>query len=235
MFRAIVSVGTGSFARGIDRLGAGFKDAAVITDAALITSTMTPPGCPKHQDVPYAFKAYALQEAADMGFTSLLWLDSCMVPGPRSLSDLWAKIERDGYYIGNNGFSNYEWTADSAYPDLFGETTEAARSLNRLIPHVVGGVIGLDMMQPIGRAILSEYFRLAQTKAFCGPWKNGPKYYDNPRQAPCGPPDVRGHRHDQTALSVIAWWLGCKLTNSPEWFAYDPGQTDQTCIVAKGL
>ena len=229
MSRAIVSVGTGSFARGIDRLRAGFKD------AVLLTSTMTPHGCPKHQDVPYAFKAYALQEAADMGFTSLLWLDSCMVPGPRSLSDLWAKIERDGYYIGNNGFSNYEWTADSAYPDLFGETTEAARSLNRLIPHVVGGVIGLDMMQPIGRAILSEYFRLAQTKAFCGPWKNGPKYYDNPRQAPCGPPDVRGHRHDQTALSVIAWWLGCKLTNSPEWFAYDPGQTDETCIVVKGL
>jgi hypothetical protein len=222
--REIVSVGNGRFVHGIDRMRQLFPDGLIRAYRDCL-----PYGCPTHQEVPYAFKSYALKEAADAGATSLLWLDSIMIPGPRPLEDLWEKIERDGYYIGNNGFSNYEWTADSAYRDL-----GISREENREIKHVVGGVIGLDLTKDVGANILAEYFRLAKTKAFCGPWRNGSRTPDG-KQWPCGPRDVRGHRHDQTALSVIAWRLGCALTDSPEWFAYDPGQTDQTCIVAKGI
>ena len=46
-----------------------------------------------------------------------------------------------------------------------------------------------------------------------GPWRND-------ATTPCGGPDVLGHRHDQTALSVIAARAGCKLTEPPEFFAY---------------
>jgi hypothetical protein len=228
--RCIVNVATGSYVRGQQRLLATFPKDRVRTYRDSL-----PANCPTHEAVPYAFKAYALSEAAHDGVTSLLWCDSCIVPGPRQIEDLWQLIETQGYWIGNNGFTNYEWTADSAYRDLFGEDIEAARALNKLIPHVVATAFGLDTRHPIGREILNDYLWLAQTKAFCGPWTNGPAYHDNKRQAPCGPPDVRGHRHDQTALSVIAWRLGCKLTNSPEWFAYAGGETDQTCLVAKGL
>ena len=196
---------------------------------------------PQHEAHPYAFKAYALKEAESGSFTTLLWCDACIVPGARPLADLWAYIEEHGVWVARNGWTNYEWTADSAYPDLFPEFAElgAARALNREIPHVVATAFGVSLRHPLGRAFLYEYYRLAsETKAFCGPWTNcgpnTPVHLQNARCAPCGPLDVRGHRHDQTAASVIAWRLGIPLTNCPEWFNYKGGETDGTCLIADG-
>jgi hypothetical protein len=189
-----------------------------------------PSGCPPHSDKPFAFKAFALQRTADEGFTSLLWVDASILP-IRPLAPLWEKIERDGFLLMNNGYSNYDWTADSAYPDLFpGVPLEEARAVNRTIPHLVGGVVGLDMTTALGRTFLDEYYRLASmTRAFCGPWgnTNSPACPDtgNLLRGPCGPPDVLGHRHDQTAASVVAWRLGMKLTDSPRMFSYVRGNS----------
>jgi hypothetical protein len=191
-----------------------------------------PAGWPTHQAKPYAFKAYALAELGqNKTVDSLLWCDACILP-VRDMEPVWEKIERDGYLFMNNGFSNYEWTADSAYLDLFPEHADIAlaRMQNRGIKHTVGGFFGLSMRHEIGRSILAEFYRLAETNAFCGPWKNTP-------EAPCGPPDVRGHRHDQSALSVLAWRHGCKLTDPPEYFCYGKAQDAQdprTVVVADG-
>ena len=57
------------------------------------------------------------------------------------------------------------------------------------------------------------------------------------RMAPCGIPgplDVLGHRHDQTALSVIAWRLGCVLDAPPDTFAYKGGENEKTILIADG-
>jgi hypothetical protein len=172
-----------------------------------------------HKDVPYRFKAHALRSVdADL----ILWLDSAILP-LRSLDPLWKQIEEVGYFIpANPGMWNYEWTAMSAYDDLFPEISrEAAIGLNRRIPHCSSAAFGFNLSLWIGQRAYSEFSRLANTRAFCGPWanSNGP---DKDRYqaaflardyttAVCGPPDVRGHRHDQTALSVIAWRLGMKL------------------------
>jgi hypothetical protein len=90
-----------------------------------------------------------------------------------------------------------------------------------------------------GARFLSEYLVLAQSQAFIGPITNsnfpGAQWSGNPAKcSPCGPPDVRGHRHDQTAASVIAWRLGMKLSDTPEWFAYRGQETDKTCLIADG-
>jgi hypothetical protein len=201
-----------------------------------------PIGCPIHQDVPYAFKAYALKEATMQGYTTLLWCDSSIVLGSRPLEELWEKIERDGYWISRNGWTNYEWTAESAYLDLFYEwrDIEVLRRTNRTIPHVIATAFGLSTRRENGARFLDEYFRLAsKTKAFCGPITNsnfpGAQYTGNMTKcAPCGPMDVRGHRHDQTAASVIAWRLGMKLSDPPEWFAYRGQETEKTCLIADG-
>jgi hypothetical protein len=223
-----------------------------------------PDGCPPHAEVPYAMKAYALKNVADAGDETLLWCDACILPGARPLTDLWEKIERDGVWLANNGFSNYEWTADFAYPELFREELakwgidpdrhsplpayllEELRKLNKKIPHVVATAFGISLKHPKGRAFLDEYYRLAsETKAFCGPWTNlgrtamyAPDFTEQwmpgERQCVCGPPDVRGHRHDQSAASVIAWRLGVELTDCPEWFSYRGGETDKTCLIADG-
>lgn len=250
--RAVVNLATGPFVKGQQRLNDALHRSRI---TFFYNRGSLPPGCPAHSAVPYAFKAFAIKAAADTGLTTLLWADACILP-VKALGPLWERIERDGYWIGNNGWTNYEWTADSAYAPLFGLNAEGwpehphglalsvthAKELNRQIPHVVATAFGISLAHPIGRAILDEYYRLASTtKAFCGPWQNanylgdGWPYAENPpRLMPCGPSDVRGHRHDQTALSVIAWRLGCKLTNSPEVFAYKGGETDETILVADG-
>jgi hypothetical protein len=228
--RAVVSVGTGRYVRGLDRLtewcAQNGEDYVTFRDRLPIRS-------PSHQEVPYAFKAWALKEAEEKGYTTLLWADACILP-IRSLEPLWERIERDGYWIGSQagpepdkGYTNYEWTADSACRDLLGFAADRVREINRTIPHVVATAFGVNTKHPTGEAIQVEYLRLAQTKAFCGPWTNDPSN-------PCGPHDVRGHRHDQTALSVIAWRQGCKLTRWPEVFAYRGHEDERTILVADG-
>jgi hypothetical protein len=239
--RTIVNFASGRYIKGQARLRAAFPGESI----TMFTGSV--PRCPDHSVIPYAFKPHAMKYATSGGYSTLLWCDACIMPGARPLSDLWEKIERDGAWIANNGFTNYEWTADSAYPDLFpvgwsnGPPSEfdldITREVNRCIPHVVATAFGISLAHPLGRAVLNEYYRLANTNAFCGPWRNSlhpDAHYDSKRSAPCGPADVRGHRHDQTALSVIAWRLGVELTNCPEWFAYKGGETEATCLVADG-
>jgi hypothetical protein len=256
--RAIVNVATGHYVRGQERL----TEWCSAHDVEYFNwRDQLPAGSPKHQDVPYAFKAFALRSAQAGGARTLLWADACILP-IKPLEPLWERIERDGYWISSQsgpepdqGYTNYEWTADAAYPDLFKpdllthpdlkeadliQQSFVIRLVNRTIPHVVATTFGISLDHPTGRAILDEYFRLASTtKAFCGPWinRNGaeaafPDSMPAGQSAPCGPPDVRGHRHDQTALSVIAWRLGCKLTRWPEVFAYRGHEDERTILCA---
>ncbi len=238
MKRAVVNVATGSYVKGQERLLE--QCAARGVDYVHFRDTL-PLYSPPHAQVPYAFKAWALKAASEnRGYETLLWCDACIRFGARPLDDLWEKIERDGVWLANNGYTNYEWTADSAYPDLFpADPPAAARIINQQIPHVVATAFGVSLEHTAGREFLREYLRLAMSKAFCGPWTNcathpQSMHSHSERCKPCGPSDVRGHRHDQTAASVIAWRLGVKLTECPEWFAYALSETDETCLIADG-
>jgi len=185
-----------------------------------------PPGCPPHKEKPYAFKAYALEAAAKDGADLLLWLDSSIFP-IRSLEPLWERIEKEGYWIARNGWTNYQWTAFDSYKELFkGMNEEQAVELNKTIPHVVATAFGLNMKHFKGKRALELYVEYAKGDAFRGPWKNT-------LETPCGPHDVLGHRHDQTALSVIAWALEMQLTDCPEIFSYPPAP-EKTILVADG-
>jgi hypothetical protein len=197
---------------------------------------------------PYAFKPYALREAQGRGYTSLLWCDSCIVP-LKSLAPIWEACERDGVWLCRNGFTNAQWTAESAYRDLFPENfidiavqfgaygIHQAMKSNSKIEHVVATAMAISTAHPIGAAFLDEYFRLAsETRAFCGPWQNSnaprtPGRNNQRPSGPCGPPSVLGHRHDQSAASVIAWRLGVKL-HDPSWFSYE--ENSNTILLAKG-
>lgn len=217
--RCIVNVATDRYVAGQDRLNRAMAGKSRETDLMFWRDTL-PPGSPAHMPKPYAFKAWALKAAADAGHTELLWLDACILPN-RELEPLWEKIERDGYWIVDNGYKNGEWTCDAAYRDL-GVTREE----NWKIPHVVATAFGLSLSHPVGQQIFDEYFGLAQTNAFCGPWRNE-------NGAASKDPMVRGHRHDQTALSVAAWRADVVLTQGPE-FAYKGGETVETYLIADG-
>ena len=238
--RAVVTVATGHYVRGAQRLASILESQR---ERGIFWFGQLPSHWPSHQDVPYAFKAYALKDAESLGATTLLWADACIRP-VASLRPIWERIEKDGYWFSRNGWTNDQWTADSAYPDLFPLQypgfPEVARSLNSKIEHVVATSFGIDLTHSKGRAFLDEYFRLASTtKAFCGPWRNSFSTPSDPapRTAICGPQSTLGHRHDQTAASVIAWRLGFNLTSPPDIFTYPDASkpTDpRTIILADG-
>jgi hypothetical protein len=171
-----------------------------------------PTGCPEHSEVPYAFKAWGIRDAIKAHYTHILWCDACIIP--RDLTPIWEMLDRQGYWISRNGWTNWEWTAQSAYP-LLGVTPEE----NKQIPHVVATTFGINANHPTGQKIAEEYFRLAQNGSFCGPWTGGVGIQ---------------HRHDQTALSLIAHRVGAKLTDPPKYFAYKGWETPETCLVADG-
>ena len=230
--RTIVNVATGRYIAGQQRLLGWCMEHG----EALRYWDHIPEDWPKHQDVPYAFKAFALRDAERHGATSLLWCDSSVVP-IADLAPLWEQIERDGYWIARNGwenaswrgYMNREWTADSALLDLFPRLSFVdAQIANHGIRHVMATAFGLNLKHDIGRAFLDDYFRLAsETRAFCGPWT--------------GPIGVK-HRHDQTAASVIAWRLGMKLTVPPDVIAYKEwdgkpgyaGRNERTMLLVDG-
>lgn len=209
MSKAVICVATGRYVTGQNRLGDHLVGSGV---SFLRYQNTMPPGCPEHSEVPYAFKAYSLRDAIKANYTKILWCDACIVP--RNLGPLWDLISKQGYWFSKNGYQNFEWTAQSAYPAL-GVTPEE----NKQIPHVVATAFGIDATHPKGKEFAEEYFRLANNGAFCGPWTGGIGVQ---------------HRHDQTAASVIAHRLGMQLTDPPKWFAYKGGETEDTCLIADG-
>lgn len=212
-----------------------------------------PHGSPEHHETNYAFKAHALKAMAQTGAT-LLWCDSSIVP-IASLETIWEKIEADGVWIPLNSSQppvNYLWTADSAYADLFVRHAKASdeefmrdmRELNKQIPHCATTAFGISLAHQNGGWFLDQFTRYAATRAFHGPWINAlnveqmarhPNAYHNlARCSACGPPEVKGHRHDQTAASVIAWSLGIVPTVQPDLFAYKGCEGPNTRLVADG-
>lgn len=224
-----------------------------------------PEGSPTHDEMPYAFKAVALAEAAKV-HSLLMWADASIIPLQR-LDPIWEYAQEHGVWLSHGGWSNYEWTADSAYPDLFPEAERARtavidlardrgedyspdqtalageleilRQCNRSIPHVAATAFAIDLTSITGKAFFDEYCRLAtQTSAFKGPWINSPKQSPLDREHDiCGPPDVKGHRHDQTCASVLAWRLGIPLTRPPEFLAYGKfgeNNDERTIVLADG-
>jgi hypothetical protein len=216
MNRVVLNVATGHYVKGQNRLRDRFKGVDVLT-----WSDQMPSGCPNHRSVPYAFKAYAIQEAIIRGYSTILWADACIVPHG-DLEPLWNLIETQGYWFSRNGFKNGEWCSDAALPLL-----EMTREESFGHEHVVATTFGLDVRNETGRHFAAEYFRYAKNGAFKGPWKNDKCEASSDAR-------VRGHRHDQTAASVLCHRLGMALTDPPAWFSYRGGEIPATKLIADG-
>lgn len=225
MRRLVVNVSTGRYVKGQERLT---ESLALYGEDYKIWRDAYPPGSPTHEEMPYAFKARALWDALKKDCSLLLWADASIV-ALKPLQPIWDYAQEHGVWMADNGWNNAEWTADSAYPILFPtQELEDARNLNRQIRHVVATTFAIDAGNVTGYNFLMEYLHYAGTGCFKGPWKNTP-------ETPCGPSETLGHRHDQSAASVIAWRLGIPLTQSPKFFTDYPQQTEETILIRKAI
>ena len=175
-------------------------------------------GCPPHQEMPYAFKPYMFQKAIEMGYEQIIWCDAAIfLANDKSLGRIYRQIDKDGYMLVLNGWNTGQWCSDAALP-MLGITREESFE----IPHIMANSMAFDVRNERSREFLRQYYEHAKDGSFKGAWTNEKNQVSND-------PRVMGHRHDQTAGSVIAWRLGMDnlLTN---WTMYAPN-TDNPNII----
>jgi len=169
-----------------------------------------PGGSPTHQQVPFAFKPFCFYEALKRGYQLILWMDSSIII-KQPLEPLFEMIERDGYLIFQEDHSVGQYCKDDALEPL-GITREESFTM----PSCSAGVIGLNLADPRSMEFLRQWKeRACDGISFSGPKWSGVRGW--PRTA-SQDPRVNGHRHDQTAASVIALKLGMDRWQSKKLF-----------------
>ena len=156
-------------------------------------------GCPRHEEVPYAFKPYAIMRAQQMGYDVVFYFDaSVYLRAP--LAPLLAHVEKEGCYLEACGHPVGRWCKDDALLPL-----HITREQSWDIPLFSAGYIGLDLRQPRSQTFLSQWHQYAlERETFTGSWTNA--------QHECSAdPRVLGHRHDMTVASVLAHRLEMPL------------------------
>ncbi len=154
--------------------------------------------CPTHQQIPYAFKAYALKKTFDKGYDVVLWVDASITL-LQSFSKVLDHIVKYDYMLLLNGWSSGEWCSDAALKTL-GITREESFTY----PHIMACVMGFNTHDETNIKFLDEYLARAKDGiTFRGDWKNDKQQVSKDKR-------VLGHRHDQTAASIIAWRLGMR-------------------------
>lgn len=194
--KCVVNFGDGCFARGKERIEKSFRENGFDGDFMFFQDVAELPGCPSHKEVPYAFKPYALNKAAEKGYRYLLWVDSS-VYAVRPVDRIFGIIQNLGYMFLLNGWTTGEWCSDAAL-----KTLDITREESFGYRHIMACSMGLDMMDRTAREFLDKYYEKANDGiTFKGAWSNKNHEVSNDDR-------VLGHRHDQTAASVIATKLG---------------------------
>ncbi len=113
----------------------------------------------KFADVPYAFKPFFCEEARDLGYKKILWLDACTFPA-KSLDPIFEFLGRKGCC-----FFAQMWEFSL---ELMQERGYVMRSLGfnprRAYRDISSRVVGLNMDHPNGVKLLNGWIQAAEKK-----------------------------------------------------------------------
>lgn len=205
MKKCVINFAKGQwYPRGQARLNQSLKDTGFDGDI-LLYSDESQVGAPPHQQCPYGFKPFALLKAFTSGYTQVLWCDAS-VWAIRNIQPMFDHIDQHSHMFFLNTCSG-EWTSDACL-DQFSLTRNEAMN----IPMLMGICMGFNMAHPMCQEFFRRWLRAAQDgKSFPGSWTNESGQVSSD-------PRVKGHRHDQSAASLIAWKLGMGLIVPHETF-----------------
>lgn len=213
----VVNFAKGSwYPRGAERLGLSLIEVGYRGPVLRFTDESQLSICPPHVEVPYAFKIYAIEEAVRQGYDCVLWCDAS-VWAQRPLDPIFYHAAVTGHLFLYNTNAG-EWTSD-AMLDYFKLDRETA--LN--IPMLHATTLCLNF----GFNRTNDFFELwkAAIPHFPGSWTNE-------NQQVSRHPRVKGHRHDQSAASIIAFRLGMELWPYQRWLGFPPAPDSETAILA---
>lgn len=169
-------------------------------------------GSPPHTTHPYGFKVYAIQKARSLGYTTILWCDSCL-RAARPLGPLLQRIEALGIYAQKDGFMCGQWANDRALA-AFGVSRDDAMTLST----IYACFLGFNFKSLIACEFFDRWKRACDDGLFLGRWTNdGNTESQDPR--------CTGHRHDQTCAELILHEM--KVPLQPKVHSYDPNDMER--------
>lgn len=151
-----------------------------------------------HHDVPYGFKPWCFKQAEEAGYRRILWLDGS-AKAAQSLDPLFDELGERGYLFFENWHSAGAYCHDHALFTLGVDRLEAMK-----IPSINGQVMALNLDFPNAKAFLDIWHAKSLDRITFQ--DHGLRNIVNEKYIQ--QTGVKGHRHDQTAASIIAWKLG---------------------------
>ena len=141
-------------------------------------------------------------------------LDASFFP-VRDILPLMEHIQNHGYYFCDNEFKVGEWCSD-----LCAGAMGIAREYLWDVPEISSYCVGLDMRRANCKVLMQKWKEAAlDPQIFPGRHSAGSAGRNHGFVST--DPSVKGHRHDQTALSIIAHRLGMQtLVKRPKFTAY---------------
>ena len=92
--------------------------------------------CPRHDQLPYAFKYKSVEKAAAMGYVNILWLD-CSMYAIKAIDPIFRHLEKYGYAVTWSEFNNAQWTNDAMLEHFSMSRDDAEKTR-----HIYSGCIG---------------------------------------------------------------------------------------------
>jgi hypothetical protein len=178
---------------------------------------------------PYCAKPFALLAAHTAGADIAILVDAAMYP-IRSIHPLVDHIAQTGYFFCRNGNRVGDWCSDRAM-ERMGQTRKKLDETEEISSYCVG----LNFAD--GRCIhlLHRWCGFSSDRLTVPGPHTGLMHEGRNRGLVSTDQRVKGHRHDQTVLSVLAHQIGMdKLVNRPKFTAYKGSETDETVFINHG-
>ena len=169
-----------------------------------------------HGECQYGFKVDACFKALERGYDRVLWLDSqVVVVAPLGL--VWRWLDEHPMLQLKDEWNLGEWTNDFAL-GVFGVTRDEALKM----PLSWTKVVGIDLRSKEGTGFLDRWRSLRDAGAFNGPWHALDTDAD---------PRFRGHRHDQSCASWLAWDMGLVMAPRADFISAWPDESGPVFVV----
>jgi len=113
----------------------------------------------KYADVPYSFKPFLFEEAKDLGYKNILWLDACCIP-LKNLDPIFDLIKDKGLCY--HSFGILQWRSFHSghkYLMPFFNLSE-----KKTYEWFTTQIVGIDTDNPKGKKLLGEWIKLAERK-----------------------------------------------------------------------
>lgn len=230
--------GNGWHYRGVARMIQAFgeKSPGCVVSAELLPKAVD--ADPVWDYCGYSCKPWALDKSLSMLFPPdiLIWLDASVYP-VKSIQPLLDHIRRVGYYLQPTGFKIGNWVSDDMLR-YFGLSRDEAMGWDE----AASGVVGLDCKIPRNRKLIRDW--CAAEPFFAGAHSNdkaapdGRKYHYRNVGHVSDDPRCWGHRHDQSALAILAHQAGMtELVPRGELVGYPAHDQikESCCLLIEGL